>query len=322
MRNQVSTPAMAQVKKTAKIPKTESPDKEAFCRSEVERMLKNSQTKVIMPVITLGLLNVFRKTGKSAFSDSDVRTAYGHAIRKLKQFLGHDVHIGAKYYDSYGLRMSRYNVLESVGHLQYELLPPYTTFAATLCEWIPQRIKQHIEDRLGVIPLLADPGTRIAYTEDPVRFLDLIRQQIDRNGTNFEIFGFAVIKVHLEKFACKIYRDTRTAAHDKGVDLSTNFGVVYQIKKLQIHTESDADRVYAELRMNFDNERLQDGNVILVIDDISKAVKQYLINMKVQSISKDDLLKMASNFDDPEDRQKVLRIVYEEFRREYSSAIA
>ena len=74
--------------------------------------------------------------------------------------------------------------------------------------------------------------------------------------------------------------------------------------------------------MNFDNERLQDGNVILVIDDISKAVKQYLINMKVQSISKDDLLKMASNFDDPEDRQKVLRIVYEEFRREYSSAIA
>jgi hypothetical protein len=43
--------------------------------------------------------------------------------------------------------------------------------------------------------------------------------------------------------------------------------------------------------------------------------------MKVQSISKDDLMKMAANFAEPEDRQKVLRIVYEEFRREYSSTI-
>ncbi len=43
--------------------------------------------------------------------------------------------------------------------------------------------------------------------------------------------------------------------------------------------------------------------------------------MKVQSLSKEDLLKMATNFDEPEDRQKVLRIVYEEFRREYSSRL-
>ena len=135
------------------------------------------------------------------------------------------------------------------------------------------------------------------------------------------IFSFAVIKVHLEKFACKIYRDTRTAAHDKGVDLSTNFGVVYQVKKLRVHTVSEADRLYAELKLNFDIERLQDGNLILVIDDISKEVKKYLIDMKIQSISKDDLLKLATSFDEPEDRQKVLRIVYEEFRREYSSTI-
>jgi len=30
---------------------------------------------------------------------------------------------------------------------------------------------------------------------------------------------------------------------------------------------------------------------------------------------------MAANFDEPEDREKVLRIIYEEFRREYSSRI-
>ena len=296
-------------------------DSETFCHSEIERMLKNSQTKVIMPVITLGLLGTFKESGQTTFSDAQIRDAYEAAFRRLKKFLGHDVHIGAKYYDSYGLRMSRYKVLQSVGHLQYELLPPYTTYSGALCDWIPVRIKEHIESRLGVVPFLCDPSTRMDYADDPTRFLELMQQQIDKTPTNFEIFSFAVIKVHLEKFACKIYRDTRTSAHDKGVDLSTNFGVVYQVKKLKINTESDADRVYAELKHNFDKERLQDGNVILVIDDISKEVKNYLINMKVQSISKDDVMKMAVNFADSEDRQKVLRIVYEEFSREYSSTI-
>ena len=111
------------------------------------------------------------------------------------------------------------------------------------------------------MPLLKDATTRTKLAESPEKFQRLIRDQIDRTPANFEIFSFALIKVHLEKFACKIYRDTRTAAHDKGVDLSTNFGVVYQIKRLRIFTESEANQVYAELKVNFDNERLQEGNV-------------------------------------------------------------
>jgi hypothetical protein len=305
----------------AKNTKTPSAETEAFCRSEINRMLKYSQTKVIMPVVTLGLLREFAKTGQRVFSDPEIKKTYEAAVRSLKVFLGHDVHIGARYYDAYGTRMSRYSVLKSVGHLKYELLAPYSTFAPSLCEWIPVRIQGHIDERLGVVPLLSNPATRVAYAEDQGKFLEVIHQQIDKTPANFEIFSFAVIKVHLEKFACKVYRDTRTSAHDKGVDLSTNFGVVYQVKKLRVYTESEADRIYAELKVNFDSERLQDGNVILVIDDISKEVKKYLIDMKVQSISKDDLLKMAVSFDDPEDRQKVLRIVYEEFRREYSSSL-
>ncbi|MEK6675346.1 MAG: hypothetical protein AABZ47_06785 [Planctomycetota bacterium] len=305
----------------AKNTKTSSSASESFCRGEIDRMLKNSQTKVIMPVVTLGLLRDFRRTGQKVFSDPEIKKVYEAAVKSLTEFLGHDVHIGAKYYDAYGTRMSRYSVLKSVGHLKYELAEPYTTFAAGLCDWIPQRIKRHIEDRLGVIPLLSNPSVRMTYADDREGFLVLIREQIDKTPANFEIFSFAVIKVHLEKFACKIYRDTRTAAHDKGVDLSTNFGVIYQVKKLRIHTESEADRLYAELKVNFDNDRLQDGKVILVIDDISKEVKKYLVDMRVQSISKDDLFKMATSFEDVEDRQKVLRIVYDEFRREYSSSI-
>lgn len=247
---------------------------EAFCRSEIDRMLKYSQTKVIMPVVTLALLDVFLKKDQRVFTDLEIKKAYEAAVRQLVEFLGHDVHIGAKYYDAYGSRMPRYSVLKSVGHLRYELLAPYTMFAGALCRWIPSRVKAHIEERLGVVPQLGNPTTRMAYAEDRKRFLELIRQQIGKTPANFEIVSFAVIKVHLEKFACKIYRDTRTAAHDKGVDLSTNFGVVYQVKRLRIQTESDADRVYAELKSNFDSERLQDGNVILVIDDISKDVKK------------------------------------------------
>jgi len=301
--------------------KTKRSETEAFCQNEIDRMLKYSQTKVIMPVVTFGLLRVFLETRQLVFSDPEIKKAYEAAVRQLKAFLGHDVHIGAKYYDAYGTRMSRYSVLKSIGHLKYELQAPYTTFASALCDWIPPRIKTHIDARLGIVPLLGDSAARVTYGENPVRFLELIREQIGKTPANFEIFSFAVIKVHLEKFACKIYRDTRTAAHDKGVDLATNFGVVYQVKKLQIQTESEADKVYAELKLNFDRERLQDGNVILVIDDISKDVKKYLIDMKVQSISKYDLLKMAASFEEPEDRQKVLRIVSEEFRREYSSDI-
>ncbi len=291
------------------------------CKDEIERMLKNSQTKVIAPIVTLGLLREYSASKKTVFSDSDIHKAYEGAVRQMKAYLGHDVHIGAKYYDAYGTRMSRYGVLEPVEHLVYRLLPPYTDHADALCEWIPERIKQHINDRLGVVPLLHEPTARATLAESRERFLDLIREQIGKNPGNFEIFSFAVIKVHLEKFACKIYRDTRTSAHDKGVDLSTNFGVVYQVKRLRLHTESQADLVYAELKSNFDTERLQDGNVILVIDDISKEVKQYLIDMKIQCISKDEVVKLAASFDDPEDRQKVLRIVYGEFRREYASRI-
>ena len=78
--------------------------------------------------------------------------------------------------------------------------------------------------------------------------------------------------------------------------------------------------MYDELQLNFSGDRIRDGNVILIIDDISKDVKSYMINMKIQTIVNSDLLKISDYFD-IEDRMKVLRIIYEEFSREYKSAI-
>jgi len=295
---------------------------EDWCKAEIDRMLRLSQTKVIFPLITLGLLQEYQRSGQTTFLDSEVRKCYHHAVRQMEEHLGHNLHIGGKYYDAYPARnMPRYGVLQTVASNQYGLQPPYLLSADSLVAWIPGRVKQHIIGKIGVIPLLGDRRYRADLSAEPGGFLDAVAKHIDKNPTNFEIFSFAVIRVHLEKFACKVYRDTRTSAHDGGVDLSTNFGVVYQVKQLKILTKASAETLYAELKHNFDTQRLDDGNVILVIDDISKDMKQYLIDMKVQAISKSDLLKLAAQFEDMEDREKVLRIVHDEFRREYQSRV-
>jgi len=295
---------------------------EEICKANVDRMLRMSQTKVIFPIITLGLLRDYCDSSQAVFSDGEVKRSYLRAVKQMKEYLGHDLHIGGKYYDAYSSRnLPRYDVVRTVGHLSYELSSAYQESAAALLAWIPHRIKQHITERLGIVPELGSHIYRASLSTEADKFVGVVAEHIGKNPTNFEIFSFAIIRVHLEKFACRVYRDTRTSAHDSGVDLSTNFGVVYQVKKLAILNKTTAQNVYAELKLNFDTQRLNDGNVILVIDNISKDVKQYLIDMKVQSISKHDLLKLAAQFEDVEDREKVLRIVYDEFRREYASRV-
>jgi len=88
---------------------------EEFCKSNIERMLKNSQTKVIFPIITLALVKEYDATEKKVFSDREIRRAYESTVNDLKKFLKHDVHIGGKYYDAYPSRnLPRYSVVKSV----------------------------------------------------------------------------------------------------------------------------------------------------------------------------------------------------------------
>ncbi len=74
--------------------KTTPANTEAFCRSEIERMLKYSQTKVIMPVVAFGLLKAHAENEKLLFTDTEIHKAYDAAVKTLKTFLGHDVHMG------------------------------------------------------------------------------------------------------------------------------------------------------------------------------------------------------------------------------------
>jgi len=293
----------------------------ASVKDTIELMLKRSQTKVLFPVITLGLVRSFVKTKHDVFSDLDIRHIYQDTVKELKEYLGHDLHIGGIYYDAYSSRnLPKYGVIRIIENKKYRLNPLYKDCSEELSIWLPEKIRTFINSKLGIVTQLGQQETRVKLSSDANEFIKVIKQHT-KNASNFEIFGFAIMKVHLEKFACKIYRDTRTSSHDAGVDLSTNFGVVYQIKKLRVTNIATAKNIYAELKSNFDKERLDDGKVILIIDDITQEVKKYLIDMKVQSIGTKDLLNLAQQFQDSEDREKVLRIIYEEFRREYASVV-
>ena len=291
------------------------------CKTQIDIMLARSKTKVIFPIITFGLLNEFLNNNQVVFTDSDVRQCYIKSVKYFKKYLGHDFHIGGKYYDAYPSRnLPKYGVLKVIENKTYQLNKDFQSNVKELVNYSQQAIKKYIDEKVGVITSFLDARKRMDIANDKRTFAGLIDKQIDVNPTNFEIFSFAILKVHLEKFACKIYRDTRTAAYDKGVDLSTNFGVIYQIKKLKLLNKNVTNEVLDELQLNFSDDRIKDGNVILIIDDISKEMKSYLINMKIQTIAKADLLNLTSQLD-LEDRMKVLRIVFEEFSREYKSDI-
>ena len=284
-------------------------------------MIKNAQTKVIFPVITLGLLRAHAETGAVEFRDRDVKEAYRRAVEQMRERLGHTLHIGGRYYDAYPSRnLPRYQVLHPRSSGEYELDERYAACAEALIRWIPQRLEEYIERKLGVLPSLSGREARIRISESPGTFVDLVSEYIRANPTNFEIFAFAILKVHLEKFACKLYRDSRASAKDGGIDIATNFGVVYQIKKMRLVNEAEARKLYGEIAANFDTQRVRDGNVVVIIDDVSKEVRQYLIDMKIQSLSSRDVIRLAEQFEDVEDREKVLRVISEEFVREYGSA--
>ena len=87
---------------------------------------------------------------------------------------------------------------------------------------------------------------------------------------------------------------------------------------MKLLNQTNADVIFKELQTNFSEERIKDGNVVLIIDDITKDVRSYLINMKIQSLSTDDIYNIASLFE-MEERMKVLRVVFDEFLREYKS---
>ena len=94
-----------------------------------------------------------------------------------------------------------------------------------------------------------------------------------------------------------------------------------KLRKVQLSNIKSGEEVSSKITLNFDKERMNGGKVILIINDISKDVKYFLINMKVQSKSKSEIISICNQFVDVEDRMKVVRIIYDEFRKKYVSKI-
>jgi|GEM_PF-580545 len=292
-------------------------------QNALDSMIVRSKTKLIAPVLTVGVLRRHLEEGATEFTDQEMRSAYETEVcRTVREVLHHTLCIGGHYEDAYSSRtLPKYGVVSAIGDKRYRLTQQFAKQAGAAITYIRQRIPEQVAQRLGGVARLQSAAGRLAAAAESEGFANLLTVEMQHSAGHFEIVSFAILKVHLEKFACKVYRSSRTSAHDRGVDIATDYGAVYQIKKLRLRSQEDVEEVYSELLTNFDAGRLADKKVVLVIDDLSTMCRQYLIDMRVQPLVREDILTLARLITDPEDRQKILRIVYEEFEREYRSDI-
>ena len=287
----------------------------------VDRMFKKGKKKFIFPAMYYGLLSAYIQNGKTVFSTQEVRHFYETAVCEIvRNHLGHSLHIGGQFYDAYPTRnLTKYRVLKALGPRMFQLIA--TQNAAQMLDYICQKFKEEIQKRFGNLPSLSNRLKRMELSETVERFISFIEWAMSISGTCFELVSFALIKTHMERFGCKIYRETRAEASDRGTDLSTDFGVVYQVKKLVLRSERVTTDVYDTLLGNFGEERIRDGKVVLVLEDADKQFKELLVRLKIKPIIKNDLLKLALLMDEPEVREKVLRVVFDELKREYQSDV-
>jgi len=91
-------------------------------KRKINGMFERSQTKLIFPVITLGLLESYNDEQKEIFTNLEIGRIYNKTVQELKTYLGHDLHIGGKYYDAYPSRnLPKYGVLVVLEGKRYRL---------------------------------------------------------------------------------------------------------------------------------------------------------------------------------------------------------
>jgi len=290
-------------------------------KRKIDKMFRRSQKKFIFPVMYYGLLDGYLRARKTIFTTQDVRFYYEDAVCKLiRNYLKHNLHVGGWFWDAYPSRnLPKYGVLKVIGPQKFKLIK--TQNVNKIKEYILSKLIENIQYRFGNLPELSNRGKRMEYSEDLGRFLQFVEEIMKISGTCFELVSFAIVKTHMENFGCKVYRETRAEASDKGTDLSTDFGVVYQIKKLKLKSERETKNLYNDLRNNFGQERVNDGKVVLILDDANAHFREFLVKLNVKPVVKKDLIQLCKLMEEAETREKVLRVIYEELRREYQSDI-
>jgi len=232
-------------------------------KADIDGIIRVSTTKFILPILMLFYLKHAIRTGNRVVPNSLVRSGYGETVCNLiKDHLHHNFNIGGQFNDTYISRLSsRHRFLRQVDQRTFAVQDDYAENAEILKDFLISRITARLDLRLGNLIIL----TRIMENDPELENKDVYERQLNealqdksskrfRNflevgfdkkakgflalSYGFEVCMFSILKVFLAKFGCKLYRDSRTYAADKGGDISTNFGVVYQIKNYYLREET------------------------------------------------------------------------------------
>lgn len=310
----------------------------ADIRREIDRMIEDRRaTRLINPVLTLFYLKEFQRTGNRTVEFAVVKQGYEDTVCDLiKYHLHHNFNVGGQFNDSYLHRLaSRHQVLEQVRGKDFAIVAALAENAQSLVPYITNRMTEHLtkklfnvtklyrvvqsKSRAEVCQILDDPTSRklrqfleSGFQRSSASFLSI--------AYGFEICMFAILKVLLAKFGCKVYRDSKTYSSDKGTDLGTNFGVVYQVKKKCIATDEAFISLLNELLVNFADGRIQGGNVFVIVEDIDGRLRKRLQAEHINCLTRKGITDFLDKFD-ADEKWEILKQIAREFGRELMSDV-
>lgn len=315
-------------------------------KGEIKGIIHHSTTKMILPLLLLFYLENVEKKKNAEVDNAVVKEGYEKTVcNYITNHLYHSFNVGGTFNDTYISRLSsRHHFLRQISQRKFAVQDAYFANAKELIDFTRMKIKEHLNSKLGNLITLSklidenrsgteDIGESKKFLDEvlrdssSIRFREFLETGFDKNSEGlltmsygFEISMFSILKVFLAKFGCRLYRDSKTYAADKGGDISTNFGVVYQIKNYCLTNEEKFTELVDELFLNFSDGRIQQGNVFLIIKDASDGFVDKLRKQSISCITKKSVTDLLDKLS-VEDKREVLQSVIREFRRELLSDV-
>jgi len=313
---------------------------------EIDKAITQSTTKLISPLLMLFYLEHVEKTKNPEVENSLVRAGYEETVCNfIRNYLHHNFNIGGAFNNTYISRLSyRHRFLRQVSQTTFAVQEDYFANAKEFIDYTKIKIAEYLNLKLGDLVTLKkliekrhsdiesmDDKRRyieeVLYDNSSRRFREFLETGFDKRtegfltmSYGFEICMFSILKIFLAKFGCRLYRDTKTYAADKGGDISTNFGVVYQIKNYCLTNEEKFTELLNELFLNFSDGRIQQGNVFLIIKDVSDGVMAQLKKQSINCITKKGVTDLLDKLN-YEEKHEVLASMVREFNRELLSDV-
>lgn len=261
---------------------------------------------------------MLKKNKNPVVENDSVKIGYEATICNfIRNYLHHNFNIGGTFNDTYISRLSsRHRFLRQISQRKYAVQEDYFSNAKELINYTQEKIEEHLNMKLGNLVTLKkliekdhDNNKeiearrkyleKILHEDNSQKFREFLEVGFDRKARGFlamsygfEICMFSILKVFLLKFGCRLDRDSKTYAVDKGGDISTNFGVVYQIKNYCLTSEEKFTELLNELFLNFSDGRIQQGNVFLIVKDASDGMMAQLKKQSINCITEKSVIDL------------------------------